>query len=91
MKKELSRITIDIPVAIHKRFKSFAAEKGKSMREVVVDLIQLQLSLSEKSEKECLYSHEPNAKTIAAIKEARKRKNIVESKDLEDLFSKLGM
>jgi hypothetical protein len=69
MKEELSRITLDIPASMHKKFKSFAAEKGKSMREIMVDLIELQLSLPGKTEEECPYAHEPNAKTVTAIKD----------------------
>lgn len=38
-KKELSRITIDIPVADHKRLKAVAAILGKSMRDIVMDAI----------------------------------------------------
>lgn len=39
-KKSLSRITIDIPEADHKKFKSIAATQGKSMREIVIEAIQ---------------------------------------------------
>ena len=91
MKRELSRITLDIPASVHKKFKSFAAKKGKSMRELMIDLIQLQLSLPSQDEEECPYSHEPNAETIKAINEARTRKGAKEAKNLDDLFQKLGI
>lgn len=38
---------------------------------------------------ECILSHEPNEKTIRAIKDAKNRKNIKESKSVEDLFEDL--
>ena len=91
MKRELSRITLDIPASIHKKFKSFAAKKGKSMREIMVDLIELQLSLSSKNEEECPYSHEPNAETKRSLENIEKGKNLVRAKDTKDLLKKLGL
>lgn len=90
MKKE-SRITIDIPVSVHKRFKSFAAKKGKSMRELIVNLINFQLSLPINETEECHFSHEPNAETIEALKNIKKGKNLVRAKDAKDLLKKLGL
>lgn len=66
--------------------------KDKNMRKSTIDLIQQQLSLpSKEKEEECPYSHEPNAETIKAIKDARARKNVKEAKSLDDLFKKLGL
>jgi antitoxin component of RelBE/YafQ-DinJ toxin-antitoxin module len=90
MGKELSRITIDIPINMHKKFKAFAAKKGKTMRELVVDLIKLQLCVTNKEE-ECPYNHEPNQETIEAINNVKKKKNIVRAKDAKDLLKKLGL
>lgn len=42
-KRNLSRITIDIPEEDHKDFKILAAILGKSMRDLVVESIQKQL------------------------------------------------
>ena len=80
-KKELSRITIDIPVADHKRLKAMAAILGKSMRDVVMDSI-----------KEHLHQVKvPNKKTLKAIANIEAGKDLVQAKDIEDLFKKLGI
>ena len=41
--KNLSRITIDIPHEQHKKLKSIAALEGKSMREVIIESIEIRL------------------------------------------------
>ncbi|MCL4380370.1 hypothetical protein M1466_02695 [Candidatus Dependentiae bacterium] len=41
--KKLSRMTIDLPAETHKKLKSFAAIKGKSMREMVIEMINERL------------------------------------------------
>jgi antitoxin component of RelBE/YafQ-DinJ toxin-antitoxin module len=93
MKNELSRITIDIPTSIHKKFKSFAASEGKSMREVVLELIKSQVVHSAKanipSEDECPYDHTPNKRTIRAIKDAQNRKDLIQADNVKELFKKL--
>ncbi len=50
-KKNLSRITIDIPEEDHKQFKAMAAVQGKSMREIVVEAIKKHLQTTKKTEK----------------------------------------
>lgn len=60
------------------------------MDEVIIDLTMTQLKKRAEDER-CPYSHEPNAQTIKAIKEARARKNVKEAKNLDDLFNKLGI
>ena len=80
-KRELSRITIDIPVADHRRLKALAAVLGKSMRDIVVDSIEE-------------YLHKvkiPNKKTLQAIANIEAGKDLVQAEDLEDLFKKLGI
>jgi predicted HicB family RNase H-like nuclease len=42
-KKNLSRITIDLPEQDHKLFKAMAAAQGKTMRELVVEFIKSSL------------------------------------------------
>ncbi len=77
----LSRMTIDVPEEDHKRLKTLAVISGKSMRELVLEWIH-----------EHLYgSHIPNAKTMKAIEQVEKGKNLVHSKDINDLFKKLDM
>jgi antitoxin component of RelBE/YafQ-DinJ toxin-antitoxin module len=78
---ELSRITIDLPKASHKKLKAVAAIMGKSMRELVLESIE-----------EHLYSeHKPNQKTQRALRNAEKKKGAVVAKSAEDLFKKLGI
>jgi antitoxin component of RelBE/YafQ-DinJ toxin-antitoxin module len=89
-KNELSRITIDISSEAHKRLKSMAAVQGKSMRKIVVELIDNQLSKAPKKD-DCPYSHIPNKKTVKAIKDAQKGKGLVKAKNAKDLFKKLGI
>lgn len=50
-KDHMSRFTIDLPKEDHKRLKAEAALSGKSMREIVVDLIHTCLSKEAKSKK----------------------------------------
>ena len=82
-------MTIDIPESIHKRFKSLAAKKGKSMRELVVDIIILQLSLP--AEEECPCDHTPNKETMKSLENIEKGKNLVRSKNAKDFLKKLGL
>ena len=80
-KNDYSRITIDIPKEDHKRLKALAAILGKSMREIVLESIE-----------KCIYSvNSPNCKTLKAIKDVEKGKDLVETDNAEDLFKKLGI
>ena len=80
-KENLSRMTLDIPEEDHKRLKALAAILGKSMREIVSHWIH-----------EHLYSANlPNRKTLQAIENVEKGKGLIEAKDADDLFRKLGI
>jgi len=80
-KSHMSRMTIDVPEEDHKRLKALAAVLGKSMREIVTEWIH-----------DHLYSsNTPNSKTLDAIKQIEKGENLVESKDIDDLFKNLGI
>ncbi len=81
IKNDLSRITIDIPKESHKRLKAMAAILGKSMREIVIESIEKRI-YSEKM---------PNKKTLKAISDVEKRKDLTETKNIDDLFKKLGV
>lgn len=80
-KNYLSRMTIDIPIEDHKRLKALAAVLGKSMREIVAEWIHGNL-YSENT---------PNAETLNAIKNVEEGKDLIEAKDVQDLFRKLGI
>ena len=82
-KIELSRITIDIPKVDHKKLKALAALHERSMREIIVELIKQHL--------ECGLSHYPNKKTQDVLRNIEEGKNLVEAKNINDLFQKLGM
>lgn len=83
-KKELSRISVDIPKAQHKKLKRLAADLGISMRQIVLDALACAL--------ECHFSsHIPNEETIKAIKEVKSRKNLITAENAENLFKKLGI
>lgn len=79
----LSRITIDIPAVDHKKLKALAALHDKSMREIIIELIEEHLG--------CDKSHVPNKKTQKAIEDSGKSKNILRAVDAKDLFKKLGI
>ena len=77
----LSRITIDIPKESHTRLKAMAAILGKSMREIVIESIEKNLSDPKK----------PNKQTLRAIKAVENKKGLVKAKSADDLFKKLGI
>lgn len=74
-----SRMTIDVPEEDHKRLKALAAVLGKSMREIILGWIHQHL----------YSSNTPNAETLEAIKQIESGENLIESKDIDDLFKKL--
>lgn len=47
IKRDLSRISIDIPMNLQKKLKASAAIHGKSMREIVIESIEKQLQKLE--------------------------------------------
>jgi hypothetical protein len=77
----LSRMTLDIPAEDHKRLKALAAVLGKSMREIVAEWIHGNL-YSENT---------PNVETLKAIESIEKGKDLIQSKDAEHMFRKLGI
>ena len=81
IKKDLSRITIDIPKVDHKKLKAIAAILGKSMKEIVIESIEEYLSSSKI----------PNKKTLKAIADTQEGKGLIKTKDAQDLFKKLGI
>lgn len=83
-KNELSRITIEIPKTEHKKLKARAAVLGKSMKEIILDLI--------KKNNECIYSdHKPNKETLKSLKNIEEGKNLTKIENLDALSKKLGL
>ena len=84
---ETSRITIDLPIANHKRLKAMAAVLGKSMKDIVIDSIEEHLHKVKIPGTE----NTPNKKTLKAIANIEEGKDLIEAKNAEDLFKKLGI
>ena len=83
-KTELSRITIEIPKTEHKKLKARAAILGKSMKDIILEMIRISDA--------CLDSdHKPNKETLKSIKNIEVGKNITEIKSLEALAKKFGL
>lgn len=79
--RNLFRMTIDIATEDHKRLKALSAILGKSMREIVCDCIHGNL----------YNENTPNSVTMDAIDSVENGENLIEAKDVQDLFSKLGI
>ncbi|HBR70201.1 TPA: hypothetical protein DIC20_05110 [Candidatus Dependentiae bacterium] len=83
-KGELARVTIDMPKTIHKRLKMQAALQGKSMREIILNALELTDACR-------LNAHIPNKITQKAIKDIKDQENLVEVKNVKELLKKLGI
>ncbi|MFH1253831.1 MAG: hypothetical protein V1646_00175 [bacterium] len=81
LKNEVSRMTIDIPKASHKQLKTLSAVLGKSIREIVTESIE-----------DYIHSVKlPNKKTLKAIKDVNDGVGLTKTKNVKDLFKKLGI
>ena len=80
-KNDLAVIEVKIPKKYHKKLKELAQTEGKSIRAVVLESIEDRL---------CCGNY-PNKETIKVIKDIEKGKSLIEAKDAEDLFNKLGV
>jgi hypothetical protein len=83
-KAEISRITLDVPKALHKKLKTQAALQGKSMRGIILDALKL-------TEACRLSDHVPNKITRKAIKDAQNERNLTRAKNIQDLVKKLDI
>ena len=82
-KQEVSRITVEIPMAEHKKLKARAALLGKSMKEIILEMIKISDI--------CLASdHTPNKQTLQSLKNIEAKKNLTET-SLEELAKKFGL
>lgn len=83
-RNELSRITIEIPKAHHKKLKAQAAILGKSMRDIILEALEIHEA--------CLYSsHEPNAITIQSLKNIKDGKHLTSIESIEELAKQFGL
>lgn len=80
-KKEISRITIDIPLKDHRKLKALAALLGKSMRDIVIDSIEEHLQKIKV----------PNKKTLEVMANIEAEKDLIKAKNAADIFKKLGI
>lgn len=79
MTHRLARLTIDIPIAEHRRLKMAASMMDVSMKELVL------MSVDEFMEKK------PNKVTEKALKQSKAGKNLKKFNNLNDLFEDLGI
>ena len=84
--KTNTRVTVDIPTVDHKKLKMLAAFHGKSMREIVVELIEHGLEHYQ----ECPENHEPNETTKKTLENVKTRKGLKKAETVEELFKKLS-
>jgi len=81
---EISRIIIEMPKTQHTKLKMRAAMLGKSMKEIILDALELTDA--------CLQSnHYPNKETLKALKDIEEGKNLTKYESLEDFAKKLGL
>lgn len=74
-----SRLSIEIPVAEHKKLKALAALRGTSVKDLVLNCIHT-----------TLYK-EPNELTKKVLKDTDEGKNLIHCKDIDDMMKKLGI
>lgn len=79
MNMQKARLSIDIPLAEHKKLKTLAALQGTSVKELVLNCIH-----------ETLYK-EPNELTKKVLKESDEGKNLNTYNSVEEMFDSLGL
>lgn len=84
-RKDLSRLTSDIPKEYHLKIKSIALLTGKTIREVLIDAI-------DAMDVKCITSdHVPNKETRKVLEEIKKGKNLIRGKEADKITKKLGL
>ena len=53
-KKDVARITVDLPLQLQKQLKAIAASQGKSMREVIIKAVGKELKAINKKNNQSL-------------------------------------
>ena len=73
--------------------KKKAAKKLAAMGLTVSDAMRITLTrIAKEDTLECLYgSHEPNAETAEVLRKSLRGEDVIETKDLADLYAKLGI
>lgn len=84
--KTNTRVTLDIPTIDHKKLKILAAFHGKSMREIVVEILERGLEHYP----ECPESHIPNETTQQALESVKTKRGLKRAITVEELFKKLS-
>lgn len=86
MQTEIARLTIDLPVALHRVLKAHAALNDSNVKEFVIEAIQTRL------ERECDRGHELNAQTKEILRKSRAGKEKRTRYDsVEDLMKSLRL
>jgi hypothetical protein len=79
-RKDAVRNSIEVDVKTHKKLKLHALITGKSMKEIIAELVSKNLD----------HNHEcctPNAETIQALEEGKRGEGLVEYKGVEEFFN----
>ncbi|HSX04504.1 MAG TPA: hypothetical protein VLG76_07225 [Rhabdochlamydiaceae bacterium] len=79
MHTRVSRLTVDLPSPIHKKWKALASLMDLSMKDLVL------MSVEEFLQKK------PNKVTEKALKQSMSGKNLKKFKNLDELFKDLGV
>lgn len=79
--RNTSRISIEVPIKIHKQLKTMAALNGLTVKDLVLSCLNEHL----------LSNNVPNEETIKAFKETDKGNGLITCEDAIDLFEKLGI
>jgi DNA-damage-inducible protein J len=78
---------------VNEKVKKRAAKKLAAMGLTVSDAMRITLTrIAKEDTLECLYgSHEPNEETAEVLRKSMRGEDVIEAKDINDLFAKLGI
>jgi hypothetical protein len=83
--KSNSRVTVDIPPVDHKKLKMLAAYYGRSMREILANIVHSGIE----EYKDCPLDHTPNAITLKSMENIEAGIGLEEIDNVEAFFKKL--
>lgn len=87
-----ARLTIDLPLELHRLIKARAGLSGVSMKDFTIDALKEHLHEDE-SKCEFGYGHEPNQETVRILRESRedyKNGKLKSFNSVEDAFAYLN-